>query len=71
MGKKFYVPVWTGVDVCKAVQDQAPFRLPNGTDCGMAFIQLQPVMPQTMYDVRAGEAFWVLDVSAPSTAIFG
>jgi hypothetical protein len=61
--KQFYVPVFTGQDLCLAVRDQAPFRLPTGGDCGSAFVQLQPVMPQTAMDVRAGETFFVLDVS--------
>lgn len=42
---------------------QEPFKLPVGTDCGLAFVQLQPVMPQLAVDVRAGETFFVLDVS--------
>lgn len=63
LGKRFYVPVWTGVEVCQAVANQVPNRLPGGADCGAAFSQLQPVMPQTANDVRAGETFFVLDVS--------
>ena len=58
------MPVWTGVDLCEAMRPQAPFKLPDGADCGDAFRQLQPVMPQTGFDVRAGETFFVLDVSA-------
>ncbi|KAI8465911.1 MAG: hypothetical protein J3K34DRAFT_524975 [Monoraphidium minutum] len=59
--KRFWVPVFTAQDLCVAVRDQAPFRLPEGGDCGAAFRQLQPVMPQTAMDVRAGETFFVLD----------
>jgi hypothetical protein len=56
--------VWTGVDLCTAMRDQGTFQLPPGSDCGAAFVQLQPVMPQTAVDVRAGETFFVLDVRA-------
>ncbi len=63
-GKKFWVPVFTGQDLCGEVRTQAPFTLPAGGDCGAAFTQLQPVMPQAAGDdVRAGETFFVLDVS--------
>lgn len=57
------MPVYTGQDICTAVRDQAPGTLPDGGDCGLAFTQLQPVVPQTPLDVRAGETFFVLDVS--------
>lgn len=59
----FWVPVYTGQDLCTAVKDQAPYTLPDGGDCGAAFTQLQPVKPQMAADVRAGETFFVLDVS--------
>jgi hypothetical protein len=62
-GKKFWVPVYTGQDLCTALQDQAPYTLPTGGNCGAAFNQLQPIVPQTPADVRAGESFFVLDVS--------
>ena len=64
--KRFYVLAFTGQDICLAVRDQAPFELLPGGDCGSAFLQLQPVMPQTAMDVRAGETFFVLDVSGGS-----
>jgi hypothetical protein len=62
-GKKFWVPVFTGQDLCQAVRTQAPCSLPDGGDCGAAFTQLQPAVPQAPADVRAGETFFLLDVS--------
>lgn len=57
------MPVFTGQDLCEAVRSQNAYILPAGGDCGAAFTQLQPVAPQAPLDVRAGETFFVLDVS--------